>query len=133
MQMFYEPSMVGFYLASIGEAGRSWYMINQLTLDLLFPLAYGSAYIALFLWLMKKAEVNIILYRLALIPLAIVVSDIIENVTIVVSIAKFPAIPGWLESGAAIASAAKQSAIAVTMTVAVVLLAVVLGKYLKRV
>lgn len=132
LQMFYEPSMVGFYLASIGEAGRSWYLINQCTLDILFPMTYGPAYMALFLWLIKKASMNKVFYRLVAIPMAIVAFDLAENVLIVVSLMKFPNVPAVIESSASIASAAKQSAIMATMAAALLLIALVMGKYLKE-
>jgi|GEM_PF-2889839 len=122
LQVFYEPSMVGFYLASIGEAGRSWYLINQATLDLIFPVAYGSANVALFLWLVKKCRLQDAFYKLGAVPLLIVFFDLIENACIISAIVKFPEIPKILESVTATASAGKQSAMTAAFIVAVILI-----------
>ena len=92
----------------------------------------APTHVALFLWLVKKIKTDPAFYRLALIPVSIVVSDVLENIFIIISLIKFPEIPKALESATAIASAAKQSAIMVTMVVAVMLFAVVIGKYLKK-
>lgn len=81
------------FLDSIGPEGRNYYFWNELTLDMLFPLVYSIAYTLLLVELIKVChlQVNAIKY-VALLPLGIGISDIIENIHILIVIHQYPSL-----------------------------------------
>lgn len=83
-------SVYGFF-AAIGAEGRTWYFINEISLDMLFPLAYGAAYFAL---LARLLCLNDLLFTrawlLLWLPLGIALADVCENLHIAVLLAYYP-------------------------------------------
>jgi hypothetical protein len=84
------------YLTSIGPAGRKIYALNECTLDVLFPLLYAPAYAFLFLRLITPTAGATSRWRLlGLLPFAIAIADLCENVSIIGAIATSVSTGAW--------------------------------------
>ncbi|WP_373552458.1 hypothetical protein [Haliscomenobacter sp.] len=78
-------------LDSYGEAGRSLYLIIDLTADVVYPIIYGIAFALLLTFLVRKiAPSNKWLPYLAFLPLLAVVFDYAENATIITMLNAYP-------------------------------------------
>src|SRR5207237_2848759 len=66
------------FLTAIGPDGRSIYVVTQLTMDILFPLVYGTT----LGWLMVVAYRTEYARVLLLVPLFAVAFDLSENVAL---------------------------------------------------
>lgn len=83
--------IVSSFLGAIGESGRSLYFLNELTLDMLFPVVYGLAYSLLIVQLVKAGGLETTrLKYLACLPLVLAGSDVLENIHILLAIHHFP-------------------------------------------
>ncbi|HJU53202.1 MAG TPA: hypothetical protein VJ715_01475 [Pyrinomonadaceae bacterium] len=77
----YTPREAGQVFEAIGSDGRALYANTELTLDLAFPLVYGSLMVSLLILLYGRYA-----KYLVLVPAAAVLMDIAENVTIAIMI-----------------------------------------------
>jgi hypothetical protein len=108
------------YLTSIGPHGRKLYALNELTLDLLFPLLYSCAYSFLFLRLIIPMTGNASRWRLiGLLPFVIAAADICENVSIVGAAASYASPGAW--AGAVVFFNMIKGSVMMTTLVALVL------------
>lgn len=74
-QGWYTPVDARHFLESLGENGRRMYATTELTLDLAFPLIYGTLF-ALLIWQLYRAPIS---NWLLLLPVVSVSADLIEN------------------------------------------------------
>ena len=74
----YSPADAVRLLASLGVAGRRWYAFTELTLDVLFPAAYGLLFALLLSHLFHGAR----WHAVVLLPLAAGAFDWLENGTL---------------------------------------------------
>ena len=74
---WYSAATAHELLGSLGEKGRSYYWKSELTLDLVFPLVYGSLFCILLARLYGPDRPWALL-----IPVLAVVADVLENGTI---------------------------------------------------
>ncbi|QIL91686.1 hypothetical protein ACONUD_10265 [Microbulbifer harenosus] len=96
------------FLGAIGSDGRALYFFNESVPDMLFPVAYAFAYALLMVQLIKACgQVHTPLKYLALLPFAIALSDILENLQMLVAIHSYPTIAPALVRGLAAANLAK--------------------------
>ena len=81
----YSPKDVRQFFQAIGADGRRLYAITELTLDVLFPLIYGSLFAALILRLYEGGVAR----SLVLVPLVLIAADLAENVTVAIMASRF--------------------------------------------
>src|SRR5215208_3120323 len=55
-RLWYSPDTVAEVAKGLGPQGRTLYAISELTLDVLFPLVYGTAFALLILSVMQRAS-----------------------------------------------------------------------------
>ena len=80
----------GFFNA-IGEEGRALYFINQSTLDIIFPLLYAPAYLALLAQLLKYNHLLRHPWWLFIcLPIGIALADFAENLQILYLVSDYP-------------------------------------------
>lgn len=82
---FYHPGVIKELAQSYGPAGRSFYAKSELTLDVVFPLAYGLLFALALTWAFSRAfAATSPLQRLPLLlPAVTVVADLCENASLV--------------------------------------------------
>lgn len=116
------------FLQEIGSAGRKLYAINELTLDMLFPVIYALAYTLLLVQLVKACgQKKTPLKYLALLPLAIALCDLIENGHILYAIHVWPGLNSTLVTGLATANLCKHILTLILLSALSVLLFWALG------
>lgn len=75
VRVWYSPADARDLFKSLGEDGRRIYAITEVTLDLAFPLIYGTLFVLLICQL-YRAPASI---RLILLPVVSVITDLTEN------------------------------------------------------
>jgi hypothetical protein len=81
----YSPEDARKFFEAIGPDGRKLYANTELSLDVAFPLVYGSLFAALLILLYGQVSAR---YRV-LVPLLTVVMDLAENVTLAFLASRF--------------------------------------------
>ena len=80
-----------------GEAGRQLYQTIQLTADVIYPIVYGFAYALIIAFFFQRAFPSQSWTKwLSLVPLATLVADLGENLSIVSLLNRFPEQPDHL-------------------------------------
>ena len=74
---WYTPADAGALLCKLGKDGRRLYAVSEVTLDLIFPLAYGLSLALLLVRLWPRDQA-----WLLLLPFVTVIADLLENFTI---------------------------------------------------
>lgn len=116
------------FLNDIGASGRALYYLNEMTLDMLFPVVYSLAYMLLFIELVKLCKLTNSLFKyLALLPFGIAISDVVENIYILKAINLYPVQSDPLINNLVIANMAKHGLSVISLFVALVLIFRVLG------
>jgi len=88
----YTPDEAYRYLSSYGAQGRQQYLLVELTLDLVYPLTTALLFSLLILYSFRRGFADHPWTRwLALIPLAELLVDYLENVCAVVMLLGYPA------------------------------------------
>jgi hypothetical protein len=79
-------------VAAYGNDGREFYLLFELTVDLLFPIIYGLFFsLTILYFLQRSAAQRPALARLALLPFAALVCDFAENAGIATMLLMYPA------------------------------------------
>lgn len=96
LQFGFAPEAVHGHLTSYGESGRPFYMVLELTADVVYPMVYTLFFsIALFLFY-RRSGVAKPVYRLHRLPLIVILLDYLENLSIVALLALYPSEVYWL-------------------------------------
>lgn len=105
---FYTPDQLADALAHFSPEGRRYYAMTELTLDLAFPLLYGSWLFMALSYLTGKLLPPASPWRsLHKLPLFLIGADIGENCLLVISLLTYPPAAGALMFLTAFASATK--------------------------
>lgn len=108
IQMGLTADAIDTFLSGIGSDGRTLYLFHEITLDALFPLTYAIAYTLLIAELVRACgQLQTPLKYLVLLPFAIALFDLLENIHILVAVRSYPAIDELLVKGLAAANMAK--------------------------
>lgn len=99
----YDRATVDSQMLAYGEAGRQLYGRAALSLDMVYPLAYGT----LLVGLMGRATSQTRFTNLALLPVALVVLDILENLQIFALLVQYPALTDWQVQAASLTTQGK--------------------------
>jgi hypothetical protein len=87
----YRPEKAYEMIAAYGEQGRHYYATIAPTLDTIFPLLSGSAFILTIASVYRRAfSREGVLHRALLIPVGAMVADLLENVGIVTMLLNYP-------------------------------------------
>jgi hypothetical protein len=87
----YTPSEAYQHLSSYGDQGRRLYSIIELTLDLIYPFISAMLFSLLILYTFQRAfPAHAWTHKLALIPLAVMLADYLENASIVTMLLSYP-------------------------------------------
>jgi hypothetical protein len=100
---WYSPDEARDFLRDIGERGRGIYATTELTLDILFPLIYGTLFAALVIHVYARENAK----NLVLVPLLTAAADVLENVTAAYLAWQFDGQSSPVARGAAILTAVK--------------------------
>lgn len=74
---WYTPADAGALLCKLGRDGRRFYAVSEVTLDLIFPFAYGLSFALLLVRLWPRDQA-----WLLLLPFVTVIADLLENFTL---------------------------------------------------
>jgi hypothetical protein len=100
-QMFYTPEEAYATIGSYGEARGSWVWI-YLTWDIINPILYTLIFGLLISWLIQRGfKPESRMQKLNLLPLGGGVSDLLENISIIMMLLAYPAqltIVAWLST-----------------------------------
>ncbi|WP_105101725.1 hypothetical protein [Microbulbifer pacificus] len=114
---------IGDFLSAIGSDGRALYFFNESVPDMLFPPAYAVAYALLMAQLVRGCgQVQTPLRYLPLLPFAIALCDLLENLQILAAISSYPDVSDTLAQGLATANLAKHIFTALVLSALGVLL-----------
>lgn len=102
-RLWYSPDDARDFFDSIGERGRRIYATTEITLDLLFPLVYGTLFAAMMIHLYSRDSARVLI----LVPLLTVVADLLENFTAAYLAWQFDGRSSPITKGAAIFTATK--------------------------
>lgn len=87
----YTPAQAYQYISSYGEAGRAFYLIAELTLDLIYPLILGLLFSLTTLYAFQRGfPDHPWTEKLALLPFVPMLADYIENACVVLMLISFP-------------------------------------------
>jgi hypothetical protein len=88
---YYTPDQAYRLISSYGEQGRQNYAIIEATLDLVYPFVSALLFSLLILYGFQRALPNQKWVQwLALLPFAVMVSDYLENVCVVILLLEYP-------------------------------------------
>jgi hypothetical protein len=97
LEYFYTPGEVYSMVASYGETGRATYRTFELTGDILYQLVYTGFFCLLISWLLQHGFApHSPVQKLNVLPLALWLSDLFENLGIVSMLSVYPATPAPL-------------------------------------
>jgi len=77
-RFWYSETQAQCFFECIGERGRHLYAVTEVTLDLLFPLVYGTLFAAMMVHLYPRSSAHL----LVMVPLVTAALDLVENVTL---------------------------------------------------
>jgi hypothetical protein len=115
-RFWYSPDDACNFLRNIGENGRRLYAVTELTLDVLFPLVYGTLFAALIIHVYARESGRF----LVLVPLLTVVFDILENIITAYLAWQFDDRTSPVARGAAILTATKSGLFILSLTLIVI-------------
>ncbi|WP_298769937.1 hypothetical protein [uncultured Shewanella sp.] len=91
VQVALSPEIIKEFFNTISSSGMEVYRLNEITLDMVFPLIYAFAYSLLLIELMKSCHViHSTLKYIALLPFVIALFDVIENINVIIAINQLP-------------------------------------------
>ena len=92
VRLAYSPAQAYAALAAYGSAGRQFYLLIELTADVVYPIIYSFFFslAILFFWQRGGGRWPI-LARLALLPFAGLLADYLENAGLITLLLNFPA------------------------------------------
>lgn len=82
-KLYYSPDSAFAIIDSLGEKGRNFYALTELTLDLIFPIIYSLLLSLLIIYLFKRPRKYKHYQLLGFIPFVGFFADILENASIV--------------------------------------------------
>jgi hypothetical protein len=121
----YSPAEAFARIESYGEAGRQAYAIGSLTLDTAYPLIYTALFMVMIMQLTRGPEsAPNPREKLALIPLATLLFDLAENLSIVSMLMAYPQKHEWVAELASLFTSLKWVSAGITIALVIVLLVV---------
>lgn len=91
LKFSYTPTEVFQMVAAYGEEGRAFYRILEMTLDVIYPIAYTLLFGALLTAVLRRAfPQNSLVHSLALLPAICFLLDMGENIGIITMLTQFP-------------------------------------------
>ena len=112
-RLWYTPADAHQFFQAIGARGRRLYAVTQITLDVLFPLAYGTLLATLIVSLCDEPYARL----LVLAPLLTAAADLLENITTAYLAFRFNDQVSSLASAAASFTAAKWSLFSLSLII----------------
>lgn len=117
----FTPEIARESLAAFGEAGRQFYLVFQLTGDVVYPVVYALLFGSAIGFLFRRSLViSSPLQPFALVPVVAAVFDLLENLAIVLMIVQYPAFPDALAQLGSVAGQMKWLLTALTMVLLLV-------------
>ena len=112
----FSPDEIHQVLDEMGPAGRDFYRLVELSLDVAYPLAYGLFFTGL-LWFLggRFLPAQSVLRKAALLPLLAGLFDVAENVGLSILVKRFPLRMDGLAGFASVANQLKFSLIAISI------------------
>ena len=87
----YSAEYVNLLLKTLGEEGRNTYLLNQLPLDMLYPVLFAVTYCLVLAYLLNKlGKLDSDLFYLCLLPLFSGFFDYCENIGIITILNRYP-------------------------------------------
>lgn len=127
VQVAIDPETIMGFFNQICSSGMAYYRLNQMTVDMLFPIIYSLTYSLLLIELMKScAIINSGFKYVSLLPFAIALSDVVENINILVAINRYPEMSDLVYEVIFVSNLAKHF-VSVLVLLAIVVLTLWLG------
>lgn len=102
-RLWYSPVEARDFLETIGERGRRVYAATELTLDILFPIVYGTLFAILLIRVYSLPTAK----NLVVLPLLAAAADLLENLTAAYLALQFDGEPSSLARVATVFTATK--------------------------
>jgi hypothetical protein len=115
-RFWYSPTDASDFLCGIGPDGRRIYAVTELTLDILFPLVYGSLFAALIIQVYAPERGKFLL----LVPLLAAVFDVLENITTAYLAWQYDGRTSPIARGAAVFTATKSALLLLSLILIVI-------------
>lgn len=115
-RFWYSPDDARDFLRNIGTDGRRIYAVTELTLDILFPLVYGTLFAALIIQVYSRESGRFLL----LVPLLTAVFDVLENITTAYLAWQFDGRPSPIAYGATLLTATKSALLILSLILIVI-------------
>ncbi|HYG79572.1 MAG TPA: hypothetical protein VD861_04250 [Pyrinomonadaceae bacterium] len=112
----YSPEEARKFFQDIGEDGRKLYAATELTMDIAFPLVYGSLFSALVILLYGQQRAR----YLVLAPLLAAAFDLAENVTLAIMASTFKGQASGLARLAVVFTLAKCALLGISLLMTIV-------------
>ena len=129
----YSPAEAFARVESYGAAGRRAYAIGSLTLDTAYPLIYTALFMVIIMQLTRGPEsAPHPREKLALIPLATLIFDLGENLSIVAMLSAYPQTHQWVAKLASLFTSLKWVSAGITIALIIVLLVIWVVGYSRR-
>lgn len=118
MEFTYTPLQAYTMLATLGDAGRAFYLTRIVPLDLVFPAAYTLFYAVAITWLLAHwLPAESTWMRLNLVPLVTGAADYCENAGVIAMLLAYPAELYGVAAFTAVVSPIKFTFIALSMLI----------------
>ncbi len=133
LRSWYTPIDVFNLFSLLGVDGREAYRFFTIFIDMLYPLVYGFWFCLILTLLLKRIfQNNSTFLCLRLIPFGIVLSDYIENLSILYLLNTFPQINGVSVIIGAIASFSKWIFTILTILILIIAIFILCTKFIRR-
>ena len=76
-RFWYSPEQARMFFNAIGPTGRRIYAMTQVTLDLVFPLTYGTLFALLIVHVYDQSVARTLVW----VPVLAAITDLLENIT----------------------------------------------------
>jgi hypothetical protein len=87
----YNVEYVNSLLNTLGEQGRDTYLFNQIPIDMIYPLLFGTSYCLILAYILNKLEkLKGNFFYLCLLPLFSGLFDYFENIGIITMLNSYP-------------------------------------------
>ena len=114
----YNSDYVDSLMLALGEKGRSAYLLNQLPLDMVYPLLFGVTYCLVLAYILNRlGKLDGYLFYLCLMPLVAGSFDYCENIGIISILSSYPNNPPTLSGITNVFSILKSACTTIHFTV----------------
>ncbi len=129
----YDLNYVNELFNSLGEIGRQTYLINQIPVDMIYPLLFGLTYSLLLAYFLKKLnKLTPPFTYLSLLPIIAGIADYLENIGIIIMLNSYPVLTESTVNVTSVFSLTKSISTSIFFIVLIVILIILGVKAINR-